>query len=63
MLTDVTVELGHETLAEAHDFAVSFPLGVEIRAAFAATDRQAGQGVFEDLLKTKEFDDPEIADG
>ena len=58
--TDVAVKLRHEALAEGHDLAVGLTLGIEIRAALAAADRQTGQRVFEDLLEPEEFDDAEI---
>jgi hypothetical protein len=47
-------------LAEAHDLVVGAALGVEVRAALAAADRHAGQGVLEDLLEAEELDDPEV---
>ena len=53
--TDVAVELGHKALAETHDLAIALPLGVEVAAAFAAADGQAGEGVLEDLLKAQKF--------
>ena len=53
---DVAVQFGHEALAEGHDFAVALALGVEVAAALAAADGQAGQGVFEALLKAQELD-------
>ena len=58
--TDMSVKLCHETLAECHDFAVGFALGIEIGAALAAADGKAGQGVFEDLLEAEEFDNAEV---
>ena len=47
----------HEALAEGHNLAVALALGVEVAAALAAADGQAGEGVFEDLLKAQELDD------
>ena len=38
---DVAVQLAHEALAEGHNFPVGLALGIEIRAALAATDGQA----------------------
>ena len=63
VLTDVAIKFGHEGLAEAHDFVVRLPFGVKVGAALAAADRQAGQGVLEDLLETEELDDAEIDRG
>ena len=56
----MSVKLCHEALAECHDFAVGFALGIEIGAALAAADGKAGQGVFEDLLEAEEFDNAEV---
>jgi len=57
---DVPVELCHEALAEAHHFAVGFALRVEVGAALAAPDGEAGQGVFEDLLEPEELDNAHV---
>ena len=57
---DVAVELRHEALAERHDLAVALALRVEIGAALAAADRQACQGILEDLLEAEELDDTEV---
>ena len=54
------VELGHERLAEPHDLGLGATLGVEVGATLAAADRQAGQGVLEDLLEAEELDDAEV---
>ncbi len=51
------VQFCHKALAEAHDLAVGFALGVKVAAALAAADGQAGQGVLEDLFKAQELDD------
>ena len=61
-LADVTAQLGHEGLAEAHDFRVGLALRVEVGAALAAAHRQRGQGVLQDLLETEELDDA-LVDG
>ena len=53
-------ELGHEALAETHDFGVGLALRVEVGTALAAAHGKGGQGVLEDLLKTKELDDAEV---
>ena len=53
----MTVQFGHKGLAEAHDFGIRLALRVEVGAALAATDGQAGEGVFEDLLEAQELDD------
>ena len=60
VLADVPVELGHEGLAEAHDLRVGAAPGVEVRAALAAADGHAGEGVLEDLLEAEELDDAQV---
>ena len=57
---DMSVKLSHEALAECHDFAVGFALGIEIGAALAAADGEAGQGILEDLLEAEELDDAQV---
>ncbi|EEZ76891.1 hypothetical protein NEILACOT_03083 [Neisseria lactamica ATCC 23970] len=57
---DVAVEFGHKGLAEAHYFGIGFAFGVEVGTAFAAAHRQGGQGVFEDLFKSEEFQHAQI---
>ncbi len=49
-------QLGHEALAEAHDFHIALALGIEVGTAFAAAHGQGGQAVLEDLFKAQEFD-------
>jgi hypothetical protein len=56
----VPVQLGHEALAEAHDFAVGAPLRVEVGATLGAADRHPGDRVLEHLLEAEELDDPEV---
>ena len=60
VLTQVTVELGHEGLAEAHHLGIRPTTRVEVGAALAAADGQPGQGVLEDLLETQELDDAQV---
>ncbi len=57
---DVAEELGHEALAEAHDFVIALALGIEIRSALAAAHGKRGQRVLENLLEGKELQDAEI---
>ena len=54
---DVAVQGLHEALAKTHDLRVGFPGGVEIAAALATADGQAGKAVLEDLLEAQELDD------
>ena len=53
----MAVQLGHEALAEAHDFHVALAVGVEVRAALAAAHGQGGQAVLEGLLEAEELQD------
>src|SRR3546814_9117003 len=52
---DMSVELGHEALATAHDPAVALALGIEVRATLAAAPGPAGQRVLEGLLDGAEL--------
>ena len=61
--TDVTVKFCHKALAESHDLPVGLALGVKIRAALTAADRQTGQGILKNLLKSEEFDNTQIHRG
>ena len=60
VLTNVTMELGHEGLAEAHDFAVAAADGGEVGTALGAADGQAGQSILEGLLEAEELDDGKV---
>ena len=60
VLADMAVELGHEALAEPHDFVVAAPLGFEVGAALAAANGHAGECVLERLLETEELHDPGV---
>ena len=63
VFTDVAEEFRHEGLTKAHDLGVGLALRVEVGATLAAADGQAGEGVFEDLLKAKELDDAKVDGG
>ena len=56
----MTVKLGHERLAEAHDLAVALALGIKIGAALGTAHGETGERVFEGLLESEEFDDRRI---
>src|SRR5690606_7592872 len=60
VLAHVAVQLGHEGLAEAHDLTVAAAVRIEVGAALAAADGQAGEGVLEDLLEAEELHDAEV---
>ena len=61
--TDVAAQLGHEALAEAHDFVVALALGIEVGTALAAAHGQRGERVLEDLFKGQKLQDAEIDGG
>ena len=48
---------------KAHNLAVALALGVEVAAALAAADGQAGEAVLEHLLKAQELDDGQVHAG
>ena len=52
---DVAEQLGHERLAETHDFVVALALGIEVAAALAAAHHDRRQAVLEDLLEGQEL--------
>src|SRR5690606_33437821 len=56
----MSIEFGHERLAEPHDFSVGAAPRIEIRATLAAADRQSSESILEDLLETQELHDPDI---
>ena len=43
VFADMAIELGHEALAEPHDFAVALALGIEVAATLGAANGHAGQ--------------------
>ncbi len=57
---DVPEELGHEALAEAHDFHVALALRIEIGTALAAAHRERREAVLEHLLEGEELQDAEV---
>ncbi len=60
---DVAIKLGHIGLAETHDLGVALAAGVKVGTALAAADGQAGQAVFEGLLKGKELHCIRVTEG
>lgn len=52
----VAIELRHEGLAETPYFSIGLSLGIKVRAALTAAQRQAGQGIFEDLFKGQKLE-------
>ena len=60
---DMAVQLGHERMAKAHDFAVALTFGIEVRTTLAATHGQSGERIFERLLEGQEFQDRKIDRG
>ena len=59
----MSVELGHEALAEPHDLAVAAVPRVEVGATLGAAEWHAGKCVLERLVKAEELDDPEVDGG
>ncbi len=57
--TDMPVQLGHERLAESHDFVIALALGVEVGSAFAAPHGERGQRVLEHLFESEELEHAE----
>ena len=53
--SDVAAQLGHERLAEMHDFVVRLALGVEVGTTFATTHGKRGEAVFKNLLQAQEL--------
>ena len=52
----MTAQLGHEGLAETHDFHIGFALGVKVGTALAAAHREGRQSILEALFKAQELD-------
>ena len=57
--SDVARKLGHEALAETHDFAVGLAARIEVGAALAAAHGKRGEGVLESLLEAEELENGE----
>ena len=53
---DVAMQLGHETLAKAHDLMIAFPFRIEIRSALTPAQRQAGERILEGLLESQKLE-------
>ena len=62
-LADMTLQLSHKGLAEAHDLSVGLALGVKVGAALAAAHGQSGEAVLEYLLKAQELDNGQVHTG
>ena len=58
--SDMTAELGHEALAEIHDFLIGLAFGIEVGTALTAAHGKAGEAVFEGLLKAEELHDGKV---
>ena len=59
----MSVKLCHKALCKAHYFSITLALGIEITSAFTAADGKTGEGIFEYLLKSKEFKNTKIYAG
>ena len=53
--SDVTLELGHEALAETHDLSVGLAVGIEVGAALTAAHGEGSKAVLEGLLEAEEL--------
>jgi hypothetical protein len=53
-------KLAHEGIAEATDFGIRLALGVKVGATLSTAHAEAGEGIFEDLLKTEELEDGKV---
>ena len=53
-------QLGHETLAETHDFVVGFAPGTEVGTAFGPAHRESSEAVLEGLLESQELQDAQV---
>ena len=63
VLTNVTIQLGDEGLAETHDLSVALAARIEVGTALGATDGQTSHSVLEDLLEAQELDDGQVNGG
>jgi hypothetical protein len=59
----VSREFSHESIAESANFSVRAALWVKVRTTLSAAHVEAGQGVFEDLLISKELEDRQVHSG
>lgn len=60
VLSNVSVKLEHESVAEPTDFAVGLALGVEIGPTLSTTHVQTGECVLEGLFETQELEDGKV---
>ena len=58
--TDMTLQLGHETLAETHHLGITLPSRREIRTALGTAHRQGRERVLERLLEREELHDTQV---
>ena len=58
--SDVSVKLSHKALTKCHNLSVGLTFRIKIGAAFTAADRQACQGILENLLESQEFDNTKV---
>ena len=56
----MTIQFGHQCLAEAHHLTFAFAFWIEVRTPFATAHRQGCQGVFKGLFKAEEFQNREV---
>jgi hypothetical protein len=56
----VATELSHEGLAESTNLSVTLSFRVKVRPTLATSHWKSSQGILENLLKAKEFQDPVV---
>ena len=59
----MTIQLGHESLAETHDFCIATAARIEVRTALSTADGQTSHSILEDLLEAQELDDAQVNRG
>ena len=57
---DVTIEFGHERLAEAHNLSVALATRREVGTAFAAAHGKRGERVLKGLFEAEKFQNAEV---
>ena len=59
----MTIQLGHESLAESHDLGIASAAGIKVGTALGAAHGQAGQAVLKGLLEAQELHDGQVDGG
>ena len=56
----MAIELGHEGLAETHDFCIALAVGIKVGTALTTAHGQRGKAVLEGLLEAQELHNRKI---